>query len=165
MRNYDTDIYKKYRDDYINNIFLPIAKAMFKSHRQINSLVMCIAQYFNDEADDAVHVKLIPASFKSSFKHWQDLFDSRKNTVISHFKLDITKYCISNDDDFFEKYELPFLDNTEKMINAFGPFCKKGFTNCHDHIDSYSPYALAIRDKNYTNGIKIKTFDKFLLYM
>lgn len=160
---YSPDDLKKFRDDYINNHFLKSAKNIFNDHEDVNSIVLCLAQYWDDEASDAVHAKLIPSSFTSSFSSWEDLFDPKKNIVLKSKKLEITKSYISKYSPFFtEKYELPYLDNDETMIQAFGSFCKEGSSQEDDHFDCFTPYAIAIRDENYPNGIKLKTFEKFL---
>ena len=156
---------KQIRESYIEDHFLRIAKKTFDENECVNSLVMCVSQYWDDEASDALHIKFIPASFASCFSSWQDLFDRRKNKAITKCGLDIRKDYISMYDSFWGKYDIPYLDNNEGMIQAFGPFCKEGSSQEDSHFDCYTPYAIAIRDEKSTNGIKLNTFDKFLPWM
>lgn len=162
ITEYSEDDLKQIRESYINEHFLRIAKEMFNDNEHINSLVMCVSQYWDDEASDAVHVRFIPSSFTSSFSSWSDLFDQDKNVAIIKYSLDVTRGYISKYGSFWDKYKIPYLDNDENMIQAFGPFCKEGSSQEDDHFDCYTPYAIAIRDEKSPNGIKLKTFDKFL---
>ncbi len=156
---------KLIRELYIKDHFLRIAKEIFNDNDCVNSLVMCISQYWDDEAGDAVHIKFIPASFASCFSSWRDLFDRTKNEAIKKCGLDIREGYISMYGSFFQKYDIPYLDNNEGMIQAFGPFCKEGSSQEDSHFDCYTPYAIAIRDEKSPNGIKLNTFDKFLPWM
>src|SRR5687768_15330933 len=46
------------RKDAVERILLPMAEAAFKGRSEINSVVLAVAQYWNDEADDAVHASI-----------------------------------------------------------------------------------------------------------
>jgi len=163
---YSQDYLKQVRESYINNHFLRIGKEIFNDYEHINSLVMCIAQYWDDKAYDAVHIRYIPASFTSIFPSWSDLFDQDKNIAIAKYRLGITRDYIAMYSSFWNKYKLPYLiDNDENIIRAFGPFCKEGSSQDDSHLECYTPYAIAIKDEKSPNGIKLKIFEKFLPWM
>jgi hypothetical protein len=47
------------REKLIKLVILPLVKANFDKHPKLNSAVMLVAQYWDDEANDAVHERII----------------------------------------------------------------------------------------------------------
>jgi uncharacterized protein (TIGR02996 family) len=47
------------RRQYVRTKLLPAVATLFNTHERLQSAVLCVAQYWDDEADDAVHGRLV----------------------------------------------------------------------------------------------------------
>lgn len=144
----------KWRESIIENCENPIVKKVFDKYPQLKSAMFLVAQYFDDEASDAVHtwqffsVLETPdiEAFFEAILHSQGM-DQINLPELSHLILMHAQQSIGNEiRDRSQMAESSFdWDIYWKMIPAFAAFCKEG---CHHDMmpsESYSPYAILRR--------------------
>lgn len=155
----DDDIYSekylsKYRDDFISTL-RKAAGICFKSMPECNYVIVAFAQYWDDEADDAVHCRVIPSE---SMMSWTDLLRSSSNTLLNKYEIEISETYISNYCDVLNPVIdlLRYRDNDERFIAAFHSFCKQGCDQNDNHSDSFNPVFIFIRDKE---NISLKNWE------
>ena len=153
IRKYNKEEAEVLRKSMIKEIILPYIEEVFKKNREFNSVTFLVAQYWCDEALDAVHYDFIfsilerpdvEAHFhyikSMTDENWMKLCDetntpglNRKNmweTVKDHKKI---------------LWEWP--DNTD-AIPAFAAFTTEGANQEMEMYECYSPYANFFRTKN-----------------
>lgn len=149
----------------VNAWFKPVATEFFNLEKDIKCVVVAVAQYWNDEADDAVHTAILPLS--EEFTSWQDCFRFSKNKFASrrYYRDDdkrefgeIDKYDLitkANEAVFGDKYRnAPYPNNTTEYINAFASFCKEGGSQENDTMENYNP--ILVFYKNDDGSIRVR---------
>jgi uncharacterized protein (TIGR02996 family) len=131
------------RAQSIDRVLLPLAHAAFKAHPEINSVILAVAQYWNDEADDAVH-----AEVHYSKRHtpiWPHECPGPDRRGDRATLADFCHWCggeIPGHPD--NPGWIPWDDNGS-AIPAFETYCREG---CHQDMsrgEAYLPYAVARR--------------------
>lgn len=142
-----------YRRLVIRRDILPVLKTIFFRCPKIKAIKMLVGQYWDDEADDAVHVRFIPADHLDP--DWEGLSDYGDDE--------------SEDDNSFRKMNLSTLTDKEKNLfrydsatfSEYGPFPGTDIrwgnnytaislwssfapTDGSQHHEGYSAYAPAI---------------------
>lgn len=139
--------------------FLPVARLLLKEYPTIHCVVVSLAQYWNDEANDAVHVSFIPSSVP--FEFWEELFSS-KNKFYSEDSENFSLPKSDGSTGYVSFYSLsrraigfnPQLSNDETFISIFERYCKEGCGQDMRTQESYQPYLIVSR-----NGDDIKVRD------
>lgn len=60
------------RMNWLNEHFVPNCERTFQAYPQVRSIALCVAQYWNDEADDAVHSHYILSALDTPVLHEED---------------------------------------------------------------------------------------------
>lgn len=139
------------REKLIKNAIMPLVEANFNKNPQLNSATMLVAQYWDDEASDAVHQRLIYSvldtpNIEAASIAQKDCTEDVINllNLSSEYGeledevcfIDVTEI---EDEDEADSYWWP--DNFH-AIPAFAAFCKE---DCHqgmDTFEAYTPYAI-----------------------
>lgn len=134
------------RQKIIETAVVPTVKANFSTYPQLKSATLFVAQYWNDEANDAVHCRMV-----YSVLHTPDLEAATK--AQGEYALDIVNLPELSDEDGELRNQIfyPPSKDGEKVycwlengdaIPAFAAFCEE---DCHQDmigIEAYSPYAI-----------------------
>lgn len=123
----------------MREIALPFAQAEFDEHPGLKTVVACVAQYWDDEANDAVHCKL--ACSKNEMPKFEgieygDAEWGEKWTGRDYYT---SMYRSGKTHKYLEKLWWP--DNDE-AISLFAAFCKEGCNQEMDLEQAYTPYAV-----------------------
>ncbi len=143
------------RADAIERLVVPMAKSRFGQLPALRSAMLVVAQYWNDEASDAVHAVLVYSPRQvPSWPHicpddYDEHFDRAAPDAIDSsaaghgpgrvIDRDYCDYCGPDEDDW-----LPWDDNGS-AIAAFEGYCKEA---CHQGMElseAYIPYAIIRR--------------------
>jgi uncharacterized protein (TIGR02996 family) len=118
--------------------FVPYVKSVFEKHGELRSALLTVAQYWADEADDAVHATIVFSTRATPlWPHWCSWGDDDEDTSTS---LDPAEQCSSCGDYGW----MPFDDNG----SAIGPFqscCREDASQDSPTAEAYLPYAVARR--------------------
>lgn len=142
-----------------NSWFIPVAVEMLNND-SVKTVCVAIAQYYNDEADDAVHVGFYPSS--SEFTSWRDFFDAKLNKFVEreagedyHYLDKYNRvYDQAMDVVFSDKRKHdPYPDNNEDFIEAFQKYCNFTYDDM-DTLEQYTPFL--ILSKNEDGSVNIR---------
>lgn len=135
------------RSQMIEDIVLPYIRSAFENHTTLQSAILLLAQYWADEANDAVHDNYIfsvletpdlDAAFKAEEREWEDEEDYHDGVNLpdlpNHY--DLGDYDATN----------TYWDDNGQAIPAFAAFCKEGAHQEMSTREAYSPYAIFRRD-------------------
>lgn len=114
----------------------PAARLIFASHPKAQSVILAIAQYWNDEANDATHVEIIVTSDPDP--KWPACMNKRVGGEDrwKRSKLNDAIATIAGSG---------WGDDNYQNIVAFASYC---MPDCHQEMsteEAYSPYAVCIR--------------------
>ncbi|MFK8001280.1 MAG: hypothetical protein AB8H86_16920 [Polyangiales bacterium] len=135
-----------------------VVQAAFKKHRALKSIALVVAQYWNDEADDAVHGRLLCSELETpdvgaalialdGGEGDDDYYDEMDYVNLPSFTLDGRP----------EIY--PKWNSNEAGIPAFAAYCTEGGDQCSPAQDNYSLYAIFYRDGRVkTVGTKVRPY-------
>lgn len=149
------------RQKLIDSCIVAIVKANLNKYPQLKSAALLVAQYWNDEASDAVHHRLIYSildtpDLEAAAKARMDYAEDPVNLpgISDDFGdlIDEVDYIKSDTEPYY------WNDNHE-AIPAFAAFCKEGCHQEMDGIDAYSPYAILRRQGD---DIEIEVVGKML---
>jgi len=131
------------RDLIFNEWFIPVAKQILIEDKNVESVYVSCSQYWDDEADDACHVKFFPSSQKDT--SWENLFSESNSFYekednygyLSCASYNVKKQIVGN----------YYLDNDPFFITEISPFCKEASQE-DNYEDSYQPLIIVSRDEN-----------------
>jgi hypothetical protein len=130
------------REKIINHGILPIVKLVFDKYDRIQSAMLLVGQYWDDEAHDAVHNQIIfsilPTPIPNLELEYSDDYDAINLEGLP--SLDEIYNSIENLWEF-EDEEYSWYDNGN-AIPAFAAYCKEGCHQDMDYLEAYSPYAV-----------------------
>ena len=135
------------RLSYLDETVLVGVRDYFARHPQLRSACVLVAQYWNDEAYDAVHADIVlsvketpdlDAHFRSG---WDSLSgDTLPDLVNTPFEFDS-----------FDLYVKTRWDSNGDAIPLFQAFCADGSQEWPDE-DNYRPYCIVRRDETAAGG-------------
>lgn len=142
---------EKVREFIVNEYFVPIALEFLKD-QEVKFVALAFAQYYNDEASDAVHDAIIPVYCDEFI--WEQACDPNINKA---FKKEGKNYATSylnsvqtiKNKLYGNYYDGPYLDNDEKYISAFERYCEESLGE--DSLHDYKPYVIASLKNNELN--------------
>lgn len=143
------------RQKSIDGFIVPIVKANFNKYPQLKSAAILVAQYWNDEASDAVHQHIIYSVLDTPDFEAAARGEYGKDTVNlpSLGRLEDRAYSVERNGE-----EVYWLENLD-AIPAFAAFCKEGSHQCMDTFEAYTPYAVLRRQED---DIDIEVVGKML---
>jgi hypothetical protein len=132
------------REKIINSEVVPTIKVVFDKYTQIQSAMLLVAQYWNDEAHDAVHYTMVfsvlptPAWGRGILPN--DYDDDDPVNLPGLPSLDeiydsIEDFCL------FEGGEYRWEENVD-AVPTFAAYCQEGCHQDMDYLDAYTPYAV-----------------------
>ena len=141
------------RRAYLADNFSAIAGAIFERVPDCHAIVLAVAQYWADEADDAVHAELVLS--RDENPDWPAC--AANNPFADEFGL-LTAINIW---DLEREMQLPMLDENSSMITAFASYCQEGSDQEMEVAQAYLPYAIA-RRTGQANRVDIKIVGQML---
>lgn len=150
------------RQKLIDSYIVPIVKANFKKYFQLKSAAILVAQYWNDEASDAVHYQLI-----------YSVLDTPDFEAVAKAQTDWNEDTVNlpgisdRGGDLIDKVYSPAFDTTEpylwsdngNAIPAFAAFCKEGCDQNMEISEAYTLYAVLRR---LGDGIEVEIVGEML---
>lgn len=148
---------EKMRDACVNEWLIPVAKKMLEDDQNLNCVCVAVAQYWNDEANNSVHIVFVPSPQK--YSTWKNLFDPDKN--------ELAKKDIARDyGDEREQYKMEWhpygyqkeaekiitgssyfgMGNDEIFIASFEHLCKEGGDQENSCYENYTPIIIVNRE-------------------
>ncbi len=152
------------RRDCMARYFLPLATEVFARAPEAQSVIFAVAQYWDDEADDAAHAHIVICSTKDP--QWPSCLTAEGNAFIEdneagvygarHSELEAAARAAA-----YERsgWSSPWLDDNGQMITAFASYCLEGSSQEDDLDAAYVPYAIARRNDD---GAVIEIVGKML---
>lgn len=126
---------------------LPLARQVFEADPEASSLVIAVAQYWCDEADDAVHIEAVPCT--SANPTWPQCLDDSPFIHVESADGELW-HELSPRGAALAGWEvrmgLPQLDENTNAITAFGAYCIEGSHQEMSMAEAYRPYAILRRD-------------------
>ena len=116
-----------------------MAKKLFAAHPQYNSLMLGVAQYWADEADDAVHYELCAS--ERALPLWPHVCDQTAWDEDGYEN--VPGEACSNCGDNFGY--MGMWDDNGAAIGAFEAYCHEGGSQDEAPANNYLPYAVARR--------------------
>jgi uncharacterized protein (TIGR02996 family) len=127
----------------LENHFVPWAAKGFASHPDIRSQMLCVAQYWADEADDAVHAVIVMSTRDTPrWPHVCDYGDFARDEELARREPPSAGERCTNCGSF----GWPPWDDNGTAIPAFEAFCREGSSQEGEISETYLPYAIARRD-------------------
>jgi len=117
------------------------AKALFEQRPELRSVMLAIAQYWNDNANDEVHARCVVSQRDQPvWPHECGDINDDYDTGPA-FATEACSYCgagLDVDLDFYGAYD-------DATVQAFAPLCREGSNQSQDLSEAYVPYAVARR--------------------
>lgn len=147
------------RDIFMGRVFKPAMEEIMQREPRIQVLYLGFAQYWDDEANDAVHYYMQAGGDRNL--SWEEAFDEKKNPLFADpdwekmRKLkeagkqfwddtyDLTKGVVN------ELFGYLYYDNGE-FIPAFACYTHEGGNQNNNTDGNYSPYIKAVRQEDGT---------------
>ena len=140
-RKYTPEQTARMRQEIVARIAQRVGQ-VFEQHPQLRSAVMLVAQYWNDEAQDAVHGKFIFSMLAvPDLKAVQEAWD-RGNEDSETINLPAGMDYLSTHDELGYTVTSPDWDDNGDAIALFAAFTKEGCDQCMSPVESGAPYAV-----------------------
>jgi hypothetical protein len=138
------------REKIINTEIVPIVKLAFGKYPQLQSAMLSVAQYWNDEAADAVHYHmnfsvLSTPALGVELVEDDDYMDRDLVNLPGLPALYEIETSLWEDLRNLERGEDRWNDNGNAIF-AFAAYCKEGCHQEMDYSEAYTPYAVFRRD-------------------
>ncbi len=134
------------REKIISADIVPQIKLAFSKYPQLQSAMLLVAQYWDDEADDAVHSHVIFSVLPTpalgvELVDTDDYDDYDPVNLPGLPSLDEIDYSLYEDFDKIESGEYCWNDNGN-AVPTFAAYCKEGSHQNMDYLEAYTPYAV-----------------------
>lgn len=148
----NTELGESLRKQLMEESIFPYVKKVFKQYPEFKSALMMVAQYWNDEADDAVHNEIIFSELdEPDIKAVDDAREKDKHDEINWASKKSSIYCF--EPDIKDKLDIYKWDDNYDAIPAFAAYCSEGASQEDSLLEAYLPYALI---KRVDNDISVK---------
>jgi hypothetical protein len=149
------------RQKMIETHILPQVKRVFAKYEQIQSAMIVVAQYWCDEASDAVHYQLIPSVLPTPafpVKLVEIDYDSYDQVNLPELPTyyDILESIDRDLETEAEEFLDPYWEENGEAIPAFAAFCKEDCDQEMDRFEAYTPYAVFKRKLTENNETEIE---------
>jgi hypothetical protein len=134
------------RARYIDRCVTPFVREMMQKHPRLLSATILVAQYWNDEADDAVHYE-VAFSPREAFDLETIEFGEEHYGQEAHSDSYAREFCGLS----LDVGENSWNENYD-AIPLFAAFCKEGSTQDDEFKDAYTPYAVFRREISETEA-------------
>ena len=154
------------RRESMDEMIVPIVQREFVARPSLHSAAVMVAQYWNDNADDEVHVSIVWSRFETPrFGQWNagDEFGGEERSSVAHSDADVT-------DGGYVDFELAYgyLDEPggrDPLIKRFEPFgahisllaayCPEAADQDGERVDNYAQYAVVRRSSDSELDVEI----------
>ncbi len=142
------------RNQLINDCIIPQIKGVFQKYKEIKSAILMVAQYWNDEAHDAVHQTIIYSELEEPDLLAAEKFEEEDKPDVINLPSIKNEY---NSYDYYLRADgnYKYWDDNNMAIPAFACYCNE---YCHQEMntfEAYSPYALFKKSENNEISMKI----------
>ncbi len=133
------------REKIINSEIVPRIKVAFDKYPQLHSAMLLVAQYWSDEANDAVHYQMIYSvlqtpAWGSELLETDYYYDDPVNLPRLPSLSEINIFLWENSHKFRrQKYS---WEENRNAIPIFAAYCQEGCHQEMDYLDTYIPYAV-----------------------
>ncbi len=146
LRKYPLEELPRRREDYLRKIVVPRLRLHFTARPTLNSVLLMVAQYWNDEAEDAVHdylvASVLPEPELRSLAEYEAERDRLRGSSDGSYE---ALRDLKNDPEGvfdFDSFFLPDWEVNLEAIPLFAAYCKEGCHQDMDYLQAYSPCAL-----------------------
>jgi hypothetical protein len=136
------------REKIIAHAIVPLIRAGFDKYPQLQSAMLLVAQYWDDEADDAVHYDLIFSVLPTPVTNVElgDTDDYVDDNPVNLPGLP-SSYEIYSPACSQIKYNEYYWQDNENAVATFAAYCKEGGSQDMDYSEAYTPYAVFRRQE------------------
>ncbi|MDA9003911.1 hypothetical protein N9J26_00305 [bacterium] len=143
IKKYNEDESTALREEIINQTVMPYLNTIFKAYPGFQSATLLVAQYWDDEANDAVHQDVILSRLEtpdlnSAFKAYAE---DEKDSINSSDDLPCSVTDWDFDGGIVDTTLWRWCDNGS-AIPAFAAYCKEAAGQEDDLGEAYLPYAV-----------------------
>jgi hypothetical protein len=134
------------REKIINSDIIPIIELYFSKYPQLQSAMLLVAQYWDDEAADAVHseiiISVLPTPVLGVKLVTNDNYDDCDPVNLPGLPSLYEIYdTLSKDFEKMASEEYCWEDNGD-AVPLFAAYCKEGCHQDMDYLEAYTPYAI-----------------------
>ena len=142
------------REKIIDRGIVPLIKAGFDKYPQLQSAMLLVAQYWDDEAHDAVHYEIFFSVLLTPVLNVEsvDIDVYHDGDPINLPGLPSSYEIYSAAYNKIEYNEYSWQDNGN-AVATFAAYCKEGCSQEMDYLEAYTPYAVFRRQEA---GIEIE---------
>ncbi len=144
------------RRRFLEEYFRPLIERMFEKEPRLDGVMLCFAQYWNDNAGDAVHHWIVPLVDRSLTLN--EAVTLRNAPFTFTYKTSLGAETVTGvtypprpekdaEEELFGRYASGVWVNN-LYITAFASFTREGSNQEMDWQDAYLPYALFVREPN-----------------
>lgn len=119
---------------YLRWVFQPLAAELLRAHADVQSVTLACAQYYNDEARDAVHLAVLPSTDRAAT--WPEPVGGGWGR---HERVLRAQRALTG-----RRYGGFYGDNYDFIV-AFAAYCRPGAHQELRMVEAYLPYAVARR--------------------
>jgi hypothetical protein len=139
---------KQLRENLIRKWILPALETRFAKYPALKSAGMLVAQYWCDEADDAVHHALIYSVLETP-----DFQTALSVDYENPDNVNLPDLPSNNEIDWMEHHDFIPWDDNGIAIPAFAAYCRE---NCHQEMTTEEAYSLFAIFRKTDDGIEIE---------
>jgi hypothetical protein len=128
------------RSEIISSEIMPQIKLVFSRYPQLQSAMLLVSQYWDDEASDAVHYQMTFSVLQAPA--WEI-------GLVNYYEYDPTNLPgLPRSDKVYDPFSEDFYkfkicwENNLATIPAFAAYCKEGCHQEMDDLEAYTPYAV-----------------------
>ena len=140
--NWDSSIFfgrtsAEMRELVVRYYLEPIARLMFEREPQAQSVLLVVAQYWSDEANDATHTQIVVTSERAP--EWPECLESRLDSEDDRWTQSALSEALG------VVFGNAWEDDNFRNIIAFASFCEPNCSQDMDTAEAYLPYAVVTR--------------------
>lgn len=161
IKKYNSEESRQRRDKYLQDIVAPYVLKSFEKFPKIKSATLFVAQYWNDEAQDAVHEALVYSIYETpDIETWvakMKGFEDDEIELEIHYSLFEGWDAIYETDMEVSDYGTPKINNRNSVaawnsngapISLFAAYCEEGGNQENEFPLDYRPIAIYRRNGN-----------------
>ncbi len=143
----DGETSSEIRRKYLELSFIPLCRRVFAQDPEVQSLIVVVGQYWDDEADDAVHIDVFPCG--DAAPRWPACLGDERWLYVEVDEDDPITGVLNERGASLTGWptirDLPMLDDNSSAITAFAAYCLPGSHQGMSPGESHTPYAIGRR--------------------
>lgn len=139
LKKYTAAQTEELRTKFLQEEVVPLIRTVFEDYSKYQEAILLVAQYWDDEAGDAVHPEiLLSDKANCDYQNWfKNLYDNGEFVFIGGLDQKIEDLF-----DNFRWHGLTGWQENYECIPLFAAFCKEARSQDDDVEDTYLPYAI-----------------------